>query len=294
MTLKTVGWRRFGVSVVLALYGVTGCAAAPNLTEVAGDMAMEVPSVANRELPQANLAQTHESAPDAAVPAGRPQLIKRASLTLHVESVDEQLGEISRLIAAEQGDILNLQDRAPEGALRSAFIRIRVPQNRLDALMARLVELGTVADRTVTAEDVSTQLVDLQARVRNLRQSEAALLEIMDRSGSIPEVLEVSRELGNVRQQIEQLDAQHQHLQTQVSYSTLALTLQSPVPVLDRETTSLRETLGITWQTATRSVGELTTGLLQMGLWLLAYSPYLAVIAIAAFLGYRTVHRPQS
>ncbi|MEL6138601.1 MAG: DUF4349 domain-containing protein [Cyanobacteria bacterium J06628_6] len=291
MAWKTVWWRGWAAGAVISLYGITGCAAAPNLTE-AGDVSAEAVQTAG-EVAQSPVDDSADLV-ETSVPAGRPQLIKRASLTLEVESVDEQLSTITRLVTAEQGDILDLQDRQPEGSRRSAFLRIRVPQNRLDTLIERLADLGTVENRTVTAEDVSTQLVDLQARVRNLRKSEEALLEIMDRSGSIADVLEVSRELSNVRQQIEQLDAQYKNLQTQVSYSTLELTLQSPVAAAVRDARPLGKTLGTTWQSATRSVGELTTGLLQLGLWLLAYSPYLAVVAISATLGYRTLRRPRS
>ncbi|MEO1590226.1 MAG: DUF4349 domain-containing protein [Cyanobacteria bacterium J06632_22] len=295
MVWKTVFCRSCIAGVLLGLYGVTGCAAAPNLTEVAGDVAAEAPQATiPTESIEREAADSAALPTDAAVPAGRPQLIKRASLTLEISSIDEQLGDISRLIAAEQGDILDLQDRDPNSNLRSAFIRIRVPQGRLEALMERLVEIGKVDSRTMTAEDVSTQLVDLQARVRNLRQSEAALLEIMDRSGSIGDVLEVSRELSNVRQQIEQLDAQYKNLQTQVSYSTLELTLRSPASANGGQPQPLGQTLGNTWQSATQSVGELTTGLLQLGLWILAYSPYLAIVAIATALGYRSLRRPGS
>ncbi|MEM9905650.1 MAG: DUF4349 domain-containing protein, partial [Cyanobacteria bacterium P01_D01_bin.44] len=46
-----------------------------------------------------------------------------------------------------------------------------------------------------------------------------------------------------------------------------------------------------TWQNATQSVGNLTVSLLQIGLWLLAYSPYLAVIAIASVFGHRLMRR---
>jgi len=41
---------------------------------------------------------------------------------------------------------------------------------------------------SLTAEDVTTQLVDGEARLRNLRRQESILQKIMDRSGSIPGV----------------------------------------------------------------------------------------------------------
>ncbi|HEY9738733.1 MAG TPA: hypothetical protein V6D06_20710, partial [Trichocoleus sp.] len=52
-------------------------------------------------------------------------------------------------------------------------------------------------------------------------------------------------------------------------------------------TRPLGETLGTSWQSASQSVQAFTVNLLRISLWLLAYSPYLALIAAIAFFGYR-------
>ncbi|MBT9313377.1 DUF4349 domain-containing protein [Leptothoe kymatousa] len=230
---------------------------------------------------------------DPAVIAGQPQLIKQAQLNLLVDSVDDSLKKASQQIRTHQGDILDLQDNHIEDVQRTAYLRIRVPQAKLDQLLAELAALGSIQQQGLSAEDVSTQLVDAQARLRNLQKSEESLLKIMERSGEISHVLDVSRELSRVREQIEQIDARVQNLQTQVRYSTIDLTLAAavaPQPI----GRPLGETIGSTWQDATQSVGELTVGLMQLGLWLLAYSPYLLVIAIAGAVGYRTLRRRPS
>lgn len=228
-----------------------------------------------------------------AVNAEQPKLIKRAQLSLVVDSVDSGLKSASQIIRIHQGNILDLQDNQIEAIQRTAYVRIRVPQANLDPLLESLGELGKIQQQGLTAEDVSTQIVDAQARLRNLRKSEESLLKIMERSGEISHVLEVSRELSRVREQIEQIDARVQTLQSQVRYSTIDLTLAAAVtsqPV----GRPLRETIGATWRDATQSVGELTVGLMQLGLWLLAYSPYLLVVAVASVLGYRTIRRRPS
>ena len=227
---------------------------------------------------------------DSSVTAGQPQLIKQAQLSLVVDSIDEGLKLVSQIIRTQQGDILDLQDNQIEAIHRTAYLRIRVPQSNLDRLLEALGELGTVQQQGLSAEDVSTQLVDAQARLRNLRKSEESLLKIMERSGEISHVLEVSRELSRVREQIEQIDARVQNLQTQVRYSTVDLTLSAAMAAqpIGRP---LGETIGATWQDATQSVGDLTVGLMQVGLWLLAYSPYLLIVAITCVLGYRTLRR---
>ncbi|MEA5465492.1 DUF4349 domain-containing protein [Leptothoe sp. PORK10 BA2] len=308
---------RSGLVVLMALASLASCAAANEFsddisakvaapaesTEVAGSAnilvsqdaapAAEPEGVAEADGSSANISSPVEPPNTPAVTAGQPQLIKQAQLNLVVDSIDDSLKSASQLIRAQQGDILDLQDNQIETIQRTAYLRIRVPQANLDPLLAALGELGTVQQQGLSAEDVSTQIVDAQARLRNLRKSEESLLKIMERSGEISHVLEVSRELGQVREQIEQIDARVQNLQTQVRYSTIDLTLAAAVASQPMGR-PLGETIGATWGEATQSVGDLTVGLMQLGVWLLAYSPYLLIVAIAGVLGYRSLRRRPS
>jgi hypothetical protein len=217
----------------------------------------------------------------------QPQLVKQAHITMVLQDLDAAAEKAQTIIGQTQGDLLGLQDhRSPEGVAHQISLTLRIPHQHLDEVLADIRNLGSVQQQSITVEDVSDQLVDLDARLKNLRQSEAALLEIMDRSGEIADVLEVSRELSNVRESIERMAAQQQNLQRRVAYSYLYLTLKSPttavVPLRPAQ-----ETLGNTWQAATRSVKAFTLGGLKVSLWLLAYSPYLLLLAILGVGGYR-------
>lgn len=228
------------------------------------------------------------------VPQQRPRLIKRASLVVQVEDIDASVAAVNDLLTVQGGDLLTLSDQARDraGEPRQVSLEMRVPQENLDEALTDLKALGTVQEQSITAEDVSRQLVDLRARIRNLRKSEEALLKIMERSGSIDDVLEVSRELSNVRETIERAEAQLDNLQNQVAFSTISLRLNStarPLPI----TQPISDTLGETWQSATHSVRGFTVAGLQFLLWLLVYSPYLAFLLILAGLGYRSWRRHQ-
>lgn len=293
------------LAILVAIASLASCGAASDFSSKAGApiestaVAESASILTDQDVAQANAtAEADASSPgeppnDADATAGQPQLIKRAQLSLVVDSIDDSLKSASQLIRTQQGDILDLQDNQIEAIQRTAYLRIRVPQANLDPLLEALGELGTVQQQGLSAEDVSTQIVDAQARLRNLRKSEESLLKIMERSGEISHVLEVSRELGRVREQIEQIDARVQNLQTQVRYSTIDLTLAAAVAAqpIGRP---LSETIGATWRDATQSVGDLTVGLMQIGLWLLAYSPYVLIVAIVGVLGYRTIRRRPS
>jgi hypothetical protein len=219
-----------------------------------------------------------------------PQLVRQANLVVVLTDLDAAVAQVQEMMGQVQGDLLKLQDhRSPEGIAHQITLTLRVPQERLEPVLDDIRGLGTIQQQSITAEDVSNQLVDIEARLKNLRKSETALLEIMERSGDIADVLEVSRELSNVRESIERMAAQQQNLKQRVAYSHIHLTLKSPTYAV----APLRpagETLDNTWQAATRSVKAFTLGGLKLGLWLLAYSPYIAVVAIFALGGYRLRH----
>jgi hypothetical protein len=290
---------------LLAAGWLTGCGTAPTFTP-SPDSASSV-DASGRGTLSAEVAQ-HDFAADAAAPESAnsvapgaadlakpaPQLVKRAELKLVLSSVDEGITAVTQLAQQLQGDLLGLQDWHPQqtNVPRQVSLTLRVPQQSFEVALDQIRQLGDIQQQSVTAEDVSDQLVDLEARLRNLRQSEAALLEIMDRSGKISEVLEVSRELSTVRESIERLAAQQQQLSRQVSYSTITLTLTSAVATAPNAR-PLEETLGSTWQAAAQSVSGFTVDLLKLSLWLLAYSPYWAVVIILALIGYRWQQRPR-
>ncbi|MEO1094476.1 MAG: DUF4349 domain-containing protein [Cyanobacteria bacterium J06638_28] len=226
----------------------------------------------------------------------RPQLIKNANLRIELVDVDAAIANIADMLRQYQGDLIELSDQdTSTQAPRQVWVELRVPQNNLDNVLEELRALGTVQAQSITAEDVANQLVDLQARVRNLRKSEEALLEIMERSGAVADVLEVARELSNVRETIERTDAQFKNLQNQVAYATVSLTLVSD-QVAAPITAPIRETLGETWQTASTAARELSVVLMQLLLWLLVFSPYVGILAITGWVGrwYWQRHRPSA
>jgi Domain of unknown function (DUF4349) len=235
---------------------------------------------------------TAESAnASAEVPRSQPQLIKAAELVITVDSVKATIDAVTAIARQQQGDLLGLQDQIPQDDSRhTASVQLRVPQDKLDVAMAELAKLGTVQRQSITAEDVSNQLVDYQARLRNLQRAEATVLTIMDRSGNVGDVLKVAQELNNIRSSIEQINAQLNDLQNRVAYSTITLSMEESIALIPPQRAIPIE-LEETWQGATRSLSELTVDLLQLGIWLIVYSPYLLLIAGAGALGYMRLRR---
>lgn len=258
----------------------TSCASVPQpANQALAPAPVPAPGVAD------NVSQKAEAAP---VPRSRPQLIKKAAMTVIVNSVDKSIDTVTQIINRQQGDLINLNEQQPtaENSRHTASIQLRVPQNLLESTLEELAKLGTVENRNITAEDVGDQLVDFQARLTNLRKTEANLQKIMDRAGSVRDILSVAQELSNVRQSIEQIDAQLKNLQNQVAYSTITLKLEAAVSSSSPQR-GVSSQIQETWNNSTQSLGNFTVGLLKLGIWLMVYSPYFLVLAGGAYAFYR-------
>ena len=280
---------RFAIVAFLTLssaIALPSCASSQPNTRSENQISASAPKSAPAPPPPAGEARSADVAKKTAqTTANRPQLIKKAEMSIVVKSIDTSTKSVTDIVKKQQGDILGFQNqKPPDSSIRqTATVNIRIPQERLETTLDALAKLGTVQNRGLTAEDVTTQLVDNEARLKNLRKSEEMVLKIMERSGSVADVLKASQELSNIRESIEQIDAQLKSLRNQVAYSTISLTLEAAVSAQQDPEPSLGLRVQETWGKATHSVGEVTLGLFALSIWLLAFSPYLVLIGAAVY-----------
>ena len=243
-----------------------------------------------------NGAATDEAVQNSAAPAATaPQIIRTGSISLLVGDVEHAINATQAVARSHGGNVLSLSDQTPTqpGERHTAQMQIGVPQYEFDAAMTALTSVGGVQARSVSAQDVSAQIVDVQARLNNARRTESDLLKIMDRQGKIEDVLAAEQQLAQVRQQVEELDGQLQATKHQVAYSTIDVALTDAAAKTTTVAPTGAQKLGDQWQAALRSVGGFTLGILSSILWLLAYLPYIALVAVLAAAGWYRFGRPK-
>jgi tetrahydromethanopterin S-methyltransferase subunit G len=160
--------------------------------------------------------------PDAAPIEQR--IIKTGEVALEVDSVPAILARV-RGIADELGGYIGASQA---GTLQEgASLTLRVPADRFDELLARLHELEDVevVSESTTEQDVTRQIVDLEARIRNLQASEESYRVLLERAEEIDDILAVQSRLDQVRGQIEQLTGQLETVEGQADLSTLTVTI---------------------------------------------------------------------
>ena len=210
------------------------------------------------------------------------QIARTAGMSLIVPDVERAISEVSATARAQGGEMLSLDDETPTqpGVLHVAHVEIGVPELRFEPTLDALGKLGGVQSRSVGAEDVSTQIVDGQARLRNLRSTESDLLKIMSRAGKIDDVLSVENQVSATREQIEQLDAEVQALQHRVAMSTVTVDLQDEAPARSASVGIGAQIAG-SWAAALGSVKAFTVAIIGGLLWIVAYGPYVLGVALA-------------
>jgi hypothetical protein len=133
---------------------------------------------------------------------------------------------VESLVAQANGFIDRMTVTGDASEARTLSAALRVPSARMAETLARLRGMGQVTQDAQGSQDVTDQIVDLDARLASARATEQRLIELLrNRTGRLSDVLEVERELTRVRLDIERLDAEKTGLDRRVSYTTIDVTI---------------------------------------------------------------------
>ncbi len=103
---------------------------------------------------------------------------------------------------------------------------VKVLPENLDAFLLKLRGLGELKNQTLGTEDVTKQYFDTDSRLKNARVMEQRLIDILEtKTGKVADLLEVERELGRVRAQIEEMQGALKYMDAQVAFATVTITL---------------------------------------------------------------------
>jgi hypothetical protein len=169
-------------------------------------------------------------------------------------------------------------------------MQVRIPAARFDDTMNAAATIGKVRERSVGAEDLTGDITDSSARLRNLRRTEADIRKIMDRSGTVGQVLDAENQLSQVREQIETLESDLKSMHGQVIYSTIDVSFEAeaaPAPVEPKAASQL----ATAWHAAVHALSQLTVGLIAALVWLLVFIPYLLLAFAVAYVLYTRLRK---
>lgn len=211
-------------------------AAALTLAAAAGCQAKEAPSAGAPARDQA-VAQAEPSKPGDSKPLGAARtradaarkVIYKAELTVEVRSPSDAQAKVTAVVEREGGWVASAAREASQGPASDVTLVVRVPAERFSAVLAEIRRLGDgKRSERIDSEDVTDEVVDLEARLRVQTRLEEQLLELLKTATSVDAALHVHKELANVRTEIERIQGRKQLLEREVAMSTIRVTLNAP------------------------------------------------------------------
>ncbi|MGD2205660.1 MAG: DUF4349 domain-containing protein [Anaerolineae bacterium] len=219
-------------------------------------------------------------------------IIRSGNISMVVKDTRAALATIEGIVEGMAGEgafVVSADEHGgAEGSQPYITISIRVPASRFDETMDHLADLAvSVTSRSESAQDVTEEYVDLEARQESLETARQRLLEIMQDARSTKDLLEAEQQLTQREAEIESLKGRMQYLEQSARLSSIWIELQ---PYL------LSQPVGDQWrpaETARRAVETLLEGLKGFGDFLIFFAiailPWLAAIGLVIFLIVRLV-----
>jgi len=153
------------------------------------------------------------------------KIIRTANMRMEVNDYEEALAAVKGLIAAYEAELSSENEQQYGESLENQMV-IKVAPQRFDSMLLALEQLAAHVDfKSVNAEDVTRQYIDLETRLASKRAVVERYRELLKQAKNVEEVLAVEENLRKVIEEIESVEGQLQYLSRQVDLSTVNLTI---------------------------------------------------------------------
>jgi len=252
-----------------------------------------VPSQNNESIvaPQAQISLNQAEQTQTAPIAVERKIIRNADLQLEANAPEEAQVKITQIAESKGGFVVESTQSSSDikAATRDTVtMSVRVPSAKFDEALSEIRQTASrVIVESVKGQDVTEEFIDIEARLKTQKALEAQFLEIMKRSNSVEDALNVQTEIARVRGEIEKIEGRKRFLESQASLSTVKIKLQSPTAFSANSTGflyQLKEAFGSGFDAALNFI-------LILVRILIALLPFLILIVLPIYLLVRYILR---
>jgi hypothetical protein len=217
------------------------------------------------------------------------KIVRTGSLQLTVADTDKALLAGRDAIRGLGGYIGSSQQQRSNDKI-FATVTYRIPVASWEDALDAIRHLGTEVAEQTEALEVTGQLVDLDARIRNLKASEAALVGYAANAPKISDLLEIESRLTDTRGEIERMTAEQAALSDKAAMATLTVTYGTDVVAVAEAAAKWDPAAEVDRASASLiGVGQAVASFLI--LFTIVWLPILVGLAIIAYVGLRIARR---
>ncbi|WP_167138582.1 DUF4349 domain-containing protein [Diaminobutyricimonas sp. TR449] len=216
------------------------------------------------------------------------EIIMTGQMTVVADEPTDAADEATDIVEAADGRIDSRTERAATEQNRgSATLVMRIPADRLTAVLEDIEALGDPRETSISSEDVTVVTQDLDARITALQASVDRLLALMATATDTSTLIEVEQALSSRQAELESLQSQRRYYSDQVALATITLNLVSEQEAVPEQPDTFLSGLIAGWEALVGFFG----GLLVLAGVLLPWLVVLGVLALLVIFIVRTTRR---
>lgn len=162
----------------------------------------------------------------AARTADNAKIIYTTYLSIETKDYDWAYQQLNDTLSSVDGYLESSSEYTDStDSTRTLSLTLRVPESSYDAFVDAAEQTGSVTSKSESADDVTTQYMDIEARLDNLTAQRTRLQELQASADNLTDLLQIESSLSDVQYQIESYQSQLNWYSQQVSYCTVNITL---------------------------------------------------------------------
>lgn len=229
---------------------------------------------------------TGEAPPDLQTRA----VISTGVVSLRSADVAAARFDVQRIVDVHRGEVAEERTQTDDdGGVRRTRLVIRVPVAEFDETMSQIEDVAKLRSSSRHSEDVTTQVIDIEARIRAQSASVERIELLLARARSIRDIVAIEAQLARRQADLDSLKSQQAWLADQTSLSTVTVLIEQ-----ERGRTGKREDdtgflagLARGWD----GLRALVTGAATLAGLVLPFALLLAVLGVPTWLAARAVLR---
>lgn len=172
---------------------------------------------------------TQRSPNEPIAPAQR-KIIKTADYRIQVENVDESTANAKEIVEANGGYITSMNQSNSTYEINND-ISIRVPGESFEKLLDALGKDAIfVNHKRINSKDVTEEFVDIQTRLKTKKDVRDKYIELLrNKAKTVEDVLKAEEAIRVLQEEIESKEGRLKYLKSQVSLSTINLSIYQRV-----------------------------------------------------------------
>ena len=158
------------------------------------------------------------------------KIIKTGNLRFESSNLENSFQTVQKAVAKHKAIIQNDNSGKDDYSVYRNFT-IRIPNQDFDAFISEISQGVSHFDKKeISQQDVTEEYVDVEARMNAKKKLEARYIQLLTKANKVSEMLEIEKQLAEIREEIEAKEGQLKYMQSKISMSTINIEMYTNNP----------------------------------------------------------------